>query len=364
MERLSTHQFMVLGSAVLLGTTFFPAGSLVAGIAGRDGWMAILPGFIIGIPFGLMILSMVPKYPNKNLLEISERVLGKWLGKGLGILYFAVVTYFGAVLSVQGVDMFIRTILPLMPRYVFIFGGITIILLLFFTGIEVLARFAEVVFPIIMASLILTAIFAIPRFEQGELYPILSEGIKPIFYASFQIAPWPMEYILILAGLISFLPKQSRDLRQMKKALWRSVFLVVFLNTITVIIQILTFGPFEAARLTYGLLALGKMIEVSRTVSGVESVFALVWMGALIIKVGAFFFAGMWGIKTVFGLNNKKWSFALAGVYISIGLLFTRGAIIAVEIGAVDNYFVLPFTVFWVPLIWGVDKWKSRPKNR
>lgn len=363
MERLSTHQFMVLSSAVLLGTTFFSVGSLVVGIAGRDGWMAILPGFILGIPFGLMLLSMVYKYPNKNLIEISERVLGKWIGKGLGLLYIFVTSYLGGLHVGQGVDMYNRTILPLMPRTVLIFGGFFLVFYLFISGIEVLGRFAEVVFPVVTGALILMALFTIPRFEQGELYPILADGMMPVLKASMKVAPWPMEYILFLAGLLPFLSRQAKDLKQMKKGIWRSVFFAAFLITITVLIQIQTFGPFETVRLTYGLLVLDNMIEISRTIAGVESIFTLVWMGALIIKITACFFAGMWGIRSVFGLKNLKWSFVLGLVYVAIPMFISRGIDLVVENGTVDDYLILPFAVVWVLLVWGVDKWKSRSKS-
>lgn len=363
MERLSTHQFMILSSAVLLGTTFNTVGGLVIGRAGRDGWMAIFPSFILAIPFGLMIFSMFAKYPDKNLIEISEKVLGKWLAKGLGILYIFVVTSFGGVLSGQGIDMFTRTILPYMPRNVFILGGFLLVFYLFYCGVEVFARFTEVIFPIIVMALILIALFSIPHFEQGELYPILEEGIKPVLYGSLNITPWPMEYILFLAALLPFLPKKVEDLKQMKKGMWRSIFIVAFLDTIVILIEVLVFGPYEAVRLTYGFLALGKMIEVSRTISGVESIFTLIWMGALTIKVTAFFFAGMWAIRSVFGLRKFKWSFALGLIYIIIPMFVIRGTNIVVGIADVDRYILLPFAVCWVLLIWGVDKWKSFSKG-
>jgi spore germination protein KB len=363
LERLSTHQFTILSTAILLGTTFFPAGPTVAGIAGRDGWMAIFPGFSVGVPFALMVLSLMPKYPGMNLIEISEKVLGKWLGKGLGLIYIVVTLYFGAILSGQGVDLFNRTILPLMPRYVFVIGAGILVYFMFLNGIEVLSRFSEIVFPIVTAALILTALLSIPRFEQGELFPILADGIKPILLASIKIVPWPLELALFLAGLLPFLPKKPKEIKQMRAGIWRAFLVVIFLNTLIVLIQILTFGPFETKRLTYGLLVLGKMIEVSRALAGVESIFALIWMGALIIKISAFFFAGLWGIKSVLGFKNLKWGFPVLIIYLLIPLMYKRGIDVVVEIGKIDDYLILPFTTFWVILVWGVDKWKSRPKG-
>lgn len=363
MERLSTHQFVVLGSAILLGTTFLPIGSLVGVSSGRDGWMSVLPGFLVAIPLGLFLISLISKYPKKNLLEITEIVLGKWIGKIIGILYIAITAYFGAILGGQGVDIFTRSILPLMPRFVFIGGGLILVLLLVWTGVEVFARFAEVVFPIVVLALVVTAIFIIPRFEQGELYPILGNGILPVFKGSLQVIPFAMEYLLYLAWLLPFLPQKKDDLQSMKKGIWKTVILVGLLDTMIVLIELMTFGSVEMARLTYGLLVLGKMIEVSRTLAGVESIFAMVWMGALATKVAAFFFAARWGLKTVFGWKSSGWSFALGGFFFLVPYIMVRGTDLTVEISFVDQYLILPFTLIWILLVWGADKWKKRAKS-
>lgn len=363
MERLSTHQFTILSSSVLLGTTFFPVAYQVTSVAGRDGWMAILPGLFLGVPWGLMLLSLIPKYPNKDLVQISEKVLGKWMGKGFGLLYIFVTLYFGGLLLSQEVDVFTSTILPLMPHSVLTFTGFALVFYLFYSGIEVFGRFSEVVFPLVALSLLTIAIFSIPRFEQGELYPILADGVMPVILASIDLFPLPMEYILFLAGLLPFLSKQPKDLKQMRKGIWRTIFMVAFLLLVTVLVQIMTFGPYETVRMTYGLLVLGKMIEVSRTIAGVESLFILIWLGALTIKISAFFFAGVWGIRSVFGTKNQSWSFLLAGVYLASPMVITRGTDLVVEIGRVDQYLILPLALVWVGLVWGVDKWKHRSKS-
>lgn len=363
MERLSTHQFTILGSSVLLGTTFFPVAYQVTSVAGRDGWMAILPGLSLGIPWGLMLLSLIPKYPNKNLVQISEKVLGKWMGKGFGLLYIFVTSYFGGLLLSQEVDVFTSTILPLMSHSVLALAGFALVFYLFYSGIEVLGRFSEVVFPLIALSLLMIAIFSIPRFEQGEIYPILADGIRPVISASTKIISIPMEYILFLAGLLPFLSNHPKDLKQMRKGIWRTILIVSFLLFVTVLVQIMTFGPYETVRMTYGLLVLGKMIEVSRTIAGVESLFILIWLGALAIKICAFFFAGVWGIQSVFGLKNQKRSFLLAGVYLANPIFVSRGTDLVVEIDKVGQYFILPLALIWVGVVWGVDKWKHRSKS-
>ena len=359
MERISPHQFMILGAAVLLGTTFLPVASIVTGPSGRDGWMSVLPGITVGLPYGLMVLSLLEQYPHKNLLQISETLFGKWIGKIIGILYIAITGFFGGLLLGQTGDIYETSVMPFTPIGIFYLGGLLLVFYLVRAGIEVLARFSEITFPLIVIALLLNVGLSIPRIEQGELMPILSEGLKPLFWGGLKVAPFAMEYILFLAGIITFLPNGKKELGQLKTGVWRAVFLVGILDTMIVLMQILVFGPVETTRLVYGLLVLGKMVEVSRTVAGVESLFLGVWLGAAVIKIGAFFYTSTWGLETVFGLKGLKWNLAVGAAFMGIAFGFVRGSSLIKEIGFVDNYLILPFTSVWILILWGVARWKK-----
>ncbi|MDQ7092758.1 endospore germination permease [Desulfosporosinus sp. PR] len=359
MERISPHQFMILGAAVLMGTTFLPVASIVSGASGRDGWISVLPAFVLGVPYGLMVIAISSQYPGKNLLQVSEIVFGKWAGKVVGILYIAITGYFGGLLLGQIGDIYQRSIMPLTPIGLFYLGGLLLIIHIVKNGIEVFARFAEVVFPLVVIALVLNVGFSIPRIEQGELLPILSDGLMPLFWGGIKVAPFPMEYILFLGGILTFLPSSGKEINQLKVGVWRAVFLVGILDMLVVLMQILVFGPVETTRIVYGILVLGKMVEVSRTVSGVESLFLGVWLGALVIKCAAFFFMAIWGLETVFHVKGFKWNLVVCGAFLAIAFGFAGGSSLILEIGLTDNYLILPFTSVWIFILWGVAHWKK-----
>ena len=359
MERISTHQFMTLGAAVLMGTTFLPLASLVTGLGGRSGWMIVLPGFAVGIPYGLMVLSIVEQYPSKNLLQISETLFGKWIGKIIGVLYILSMGYLGGLVLGEIGNIYQSSVMPLTPITVFYLGAMLLVLYLVSAGIEVLARFSEVIFPLIVITLCLNITLSIPRIEQGELLPILYEGFKPFFFAAIKVIPFAMNYVLFLAGFAAFIPTGKQEIRQLKTGIWRGVFLVGILDTFVALIQVLVFGPTETIRLTYGLLVLGKMVEITRTVTGVESIFLGVWLGALVIKVSALFFTTIWGLETVFSLKGLKWKLAVGGVFLGIALQFTRGPSLVKEIELVDFYLIFPLASVWILTLWGVVRSKK-----
>ena len=359
MERISTHQFMTLSSAVLLGTTFLPVASMVTGVGGRDGWMSVLPGFVLAIPYGLMVISLVEWYPQKNLLQISETVFGRWIGKIIGVLYILLMGYFGGLLLAQIGNIYQVSSMPLVPIPVFYIGGLLLVFYMVSSGIEVFARFSEVILPVIAIVLFMNVVLVIPRVEQGELLPILNEGLKPLIFGGIKVLPFAMEFVLFLAGIGAFLPTSKEELSRLKTGVWRAVFLVGMLNTLVVLIQILVFGPVETLRMVYGILELGKVVQVSRTVVGIESLFLGVWLGALVIKVSASFFAVMWGLETVFSLKGLKWKIAVAVVFFGIALQFTSGPSLIRELGFVDNYLILTFASLWILTLWGVARWKK-----
>ncbi|TGE36514.1 spore gernimation protein [Desulfosporosinus fructosivorans] len=359
MERISTHQFMILGAAVLLGGTFLPLATFVTGAGGRDGWMAVLPGFAVAIPYGLMVLSFLSQHPRENLLQISEKVFGKLIGKIIGFLYILVSCYYGGLmLAVIGI-IFEQSIMLLTPRWVFYLGGLLLVLYMTENGIEVFARFSEVVFPIVAFVMILNIGLSIPRIEQGELFPILSEGLKPLYYSTLKVIPFPMEYILFLAGILAFLPTGKQVRGRLKTGVWRAVFFVGILDTLVVLIQILVFGPRETIRLAFGFLVLGKMVEISRTIAGVESIFLGIWLGVLVIKCCAFFFMTTWGIETVLNLKGLKWRLAVSAVFLGIALRTVNGYSLSREAAFIESYLILPFAAVWIPSLWGVSRWKK-----
>lgn len=360
MERISTHQFMILGAAVFMGGTFLDIAGDVTAVSGRDGWMTILPGSAVAIPYALMLLSLLEQYPQKNLIQITEIVLGKWIGKTVGLLYILISGYYSGLLLVMLGNMF-RSITPLVPLWVFFAGGLLIVLYLLWSGVEVLARFAEIVFPLIVIAFLLNVAFAIPHFEAGELLPVMSEGVKPLLGGVLRIMPFTMTYILFLAGLLSFLPSSKQDLAQLKTGAWRAAFLVGILSMLITITQIMVFGPSETVRIKNGILVLEKVIEAGRTVAGVESLFMGVWLGALVIKTAAFLFMVLWGMKTVFNVNvqNARWGFLAAAVCLGIASAFPRGAQAAMEISLAQTYLIFPLALVWIPVLWGVAHWKK-----
>ncbi|CAA7599862.1 Spore germination GerAB [Acididesulfobacillus acetoxydans] len=362
MEKISEHQFTMVCAAVLLGTTFIPVGQTSVQVAGRDAYMSVVLVYGLAIPWGLMILAITRNHPGQNLLEVTAALLGKWPGKFLALLYTGAVGYLGILLLARVGDTFRRSILPLVPTTVIIGGMILLVLMLAWSGVENFARFAESVFPLVVFGLLFTMVFSIPRFEPDEYLPILENGVMPVIWGVAKLASYPMEFILFMAGAITFVPREDEG--RLKKGLWRASVFVAFIQGALTFTEVMVFGPEEAMRLNYGLLALGKMVEISRTVSGIESLFLLIWMGAEIIKICALFLAAFWGIRHLSGWNKNLWLYlGLALLFMAVAVPRPGGTALALQILRFDEWTVLPLAGCWIPLLFLLNVWKRRRRR-
>lgn len=79
-DRISTNQMIILGLFTFIGDMALVYPALMISGAKQDAWIAAL----ISIPLGLvtikLLLCLADLEPNKNIIELSLQILGKWVG--------------------------------------------------------------------------------------------------------------------------------------------------------------------------------------------------------------------------------------------------------------------------------------------
>ncbi len=362
MERLSPLQFRLLAMAIIVSTLLVHVPTLVLLVAGRDSWMCMLPGLLLIIPYGYMVIALMNDYPGDNLLQVSEKVFGKWIGKGIGVLFALVFTYLGGLVLSQPGIILANSSMPLTPAWIFHLTIALLVLMLGWAGIEVLGRFTEVVLPFTFLMLITVLTFTIPHFEKGELFPLLNNGLKPVLQGTVQVLPQSLEYIGVLAMLLPFLPNDKKSQKNLFKSLCTTAVVVGLAVTIFMSVLIMVFSYEVAVRFTFPLVVLSKMVSLKHTLAGGESIMEMVGIGAFIIKSASLFFASFWAFTYLFNLKSNLWKIALVIIYISVAIVTTRGIDFFLEAKTLDNFIILPFIGMWIPALWVMNLWKRRKK--
>lgn len=162
---------LVYGKAI--GIT---SGIMVRAI-GLDAWTSMLIGFIIGAFIVFITAYLGSKFPEKTVVQYSEELLGKWLGKAIGLV-LAVFFIFAYAVSADTMICHLKDyFLPETPLWVIC--ALYAILCMYGVrlGFEVVVRVSLVGFLFLVLLNITMIVGTIGNFEFLNLTPVLDTGI-------------------------------------------------------------------------------------------------------------------------------------------------------------------------------------------
>ncbi|WP_253925625.1 GerAB/ArcD/ProY family transporter [Halobacillus sp. A5] len=89
-EKISLLQFFALLNLFVFGTNLVVGSGLDAK---KDAWLAIFIGIFGGLMLFLIYYYLYTRYPNLSLIGYSQKLLGKYIGGFIGLLYIPFLVY-------------------------------------------------------------------------------------------------------------------------------------------------------------------------------------------------------------------------------------------------------------------------------
>lgn len=252
-----------LGVAVFmftLGSTALVMPSIIVSIAKQDSWISILLCITVIIWFVLLWNRLSMRYPNESIVQYSERILGKWLGKMVGVMYVSFFLYLSALVLRNVGDFVTTNVLPQTPTHVVHIIFMLSIMYGAYLGLEVITRSSEVLFPWVIIIFFMTTLMLLKNIDLSKLLPILPDGwlipVKGIypFFWDFQLVSW-------LFFLIIFFPFVIQQRKIKRYFTLFAIFATIF-GTLIVVISIAVLGVDIAARSIFTVFDVAKEIRV------------------------------------------------------------------------------------------------------
>ena len=174
---------LVVSTAVL----FLPA--ITATTAGRDGWISVLT---VATAYGLLvawvIIKLGSKFPDRTLVEYAPVIFGPYLGKLIGVAYVFWFTHINSVIVREFGDFLLASFMPETPLIAFIIMLLILGAWATKSGLEVICRSNEFIFPLFMLSV--TVIFILAAWEADfSIYCRLWKTVLNLAFAGHGI-PW------------------------------------------------------------------------------------------------------------------------------------------------------------------------------
>lgn len=300
--KISKYQFFVLVILFVFGPAILFQASLLSVAAKQDAWISAVFGVGVGVVLVWLYTIIGSRFPEKNLFEYSELILGKWLGKIVSLLFFFFFfNLAGHILRNIG-DFVTNQIMPDTPIQSIMIIFLSIVIMGTRLGLEPIARIGEILFPWVILFFIIILVALPPQFEAAKIKPIFEEGIKPILKGSTSVIAFPYLESVILLMLYPCV----KNTKGAKNVFLAGALLGGLVLIIITVYSILVLGPDFTARHFYPTYALAKQINIANFFQRVEAIVAGMWFISIYFKLTICFYASSLGLAQILNLKEYK----------------------------------------------------------
>jgi spore germination protein KB len=320
-SKISVHQFTILVTLHLTGTSILIIPSLLAAEAKQDAWIAALLALGIMLCIAALYVSLGNRFSGMNFAEYMEVILGKWAGKAVSIWFFIALPFFTSSLTLRNLGDFVTTqIMPETPIEAthIIFMGVVIMGLRL--GLETLARAAELFFPWIILLFFVIIVFVTPEVKLENIQPVLEEGFKPVIRAAVTLISFPFIETVIFLMVFPYVNRSEK----VGKAFYAGIATGGLFLFIVTVLSILVFGADLVARNNFPSYMLSRKISVGGFLERVEVMLAIIWFITIFFRLSIFQYVAAIGVAQI--LNLKEYRF----LTIPMGMILIVLSLVAV----------------------------------
>ena len=290
---------------------------IILELAGRDAWLSPLLLLLTGIITVLIYSELGRIMPDLSLMEIPCKLLGRFIGKMVCLLY---ILYFliPPAITLRGLMGFMTiSFMPYTPPYIFGFCFLLICTYAVFIGFEGIVRANEILFPLLVFTGLIFSVMTSPEKNYQRLYPILEKGFYPVLHGSTPLLALLGELVVICM----FIPtiKQSISLRITNVIIIISIF-ILLIGPLTGTIAV--HGIELASRLHYPTYSELDCIQASGVIENLRGAAVYIWTLGIFGRVSLYYYASVIGTTKLLGLTDYRKTVWPIGVIILILSLF------------------------------------------
>jgi spore germination protein KB len=360
-EKISLWQLFILififemGSAIIVG---------IGNDAKQDAWIAVGLASFLGVLLVLFYHQISSRVEGKNLFEIMQWAVGKWLGKLLTYLYVTYFFYIAARILRDFGELITSSILPTTPIEITMVIMMLVIGYVLYLGLEVLARTGEIFLPYVILFLfgIGFGILFSGEIHFENLLPIMPEGVGPVVKAIFpSLLTFPFGELIVFTLIFPYVSKA----KYVGKVSVVAVLAAGLLLAYSSIIQITTLGASMKNRSNFPLLSAAGEISLLEFIERIDLLIVFIMMFGIIIKVAVFTYGGLKGLELIFLRPYRYFIFPMCMLIAYLAVIISDNFAEHIEEGLsiAPNYIHLPFQLGIPLLLFPIILWRTKGKK-
>ena len=347
-NRVSVDQIALLFLLIITGGKFLSLPSLLAGDLGHDSWVAMCFSFLwdgICLCFLLWAIKLNAK-ANMDISAILDKSVSKVVSKIVFVIFFVIFTLRINILLTSCYQMFSITFDVSTNWIVFV---LPVVLLAFFAiqrGFNAVARTAQLLFGLILLSVIALLVSPLIEVEFSQLLPIGEAGWGKILKTSFMLSCWFYDYMFIYF-VMDGVKIKKRVFTPVLVCFGIGAVLTVLLNAVFVSL----FGSY-ASEFNMAMSKIGAFSVSSSSNGRWDWLTLSIWLLSVFIKIIVFIFCAYKCIEKILEKNfaNVNW---IVAVFICVLLLLPMFVSTEQLLSTVILWGIIPFALvqYVLPLL-------------
>lgn len=257
--KFGTSEAICLWTTAISSKVFFTSPAHLTSLVGTAGWMMTLISALTTILFFTFAYLLIKRFPNSDLVEIFEIVLGKPACLILCLL-FCIATILIATLRIREFAEVLKTYTLAKSPPSFIVGIFVLgTMIICNVGLESIARLSKLLSISIWPSLVIVLALSIKNYEIYRIFPFWGYGIKPIVKHGLLRSSAYFEVVYVL-----FVAKALQGTKYVKKTGFASLILSGIIIATCILAFTLTFPYYSAMEVTSPMYQLTTLIDYGR----------------------------------------------------------------------------------------------------
>jgi spore germination protein KB len=357
--KISAIQMGIMMYPTIVATAILLVPAITTRHAKQDMWLSPLWASFIGFLTVYIAVQLHHLYPQKTLIEYSEEILGKFLGKAVGFIFLFFYLHVTGIIIREYGEFVVGNFLTYTPL-AFVMGSMILVCSFAVrSGVEVIARLAEMIMPVVIILILTNIVLLIPDMEVENMFPIMEKGIMPSLKGAVIPQGWFSEFILI-----AFLLPYIADRNKGKKCGMISVTAVMLTLSFINIAVLFVLGGITS-RFLYPAISAVRYISIADFLEHIEAVVMSLWVAAVFLKIAVFYYALVLGTAQWLNLSDYRPVVFPMGFLLLLFAVWSAPNLIELThfLGTSSPFYRISIQTGIPLLLLFIAKWRKRTNN-
>jgi len=298
---ISGYQFFCMIFLFEIGSTSLVG---VTSMAKQDTWISIMISIFLGAMLFYVYIKLYENYPGYPLTKYVQFILGKKAGSVLSIIYIIFFIYISGRILRDMEDLLTMTMfnstslisIGILMMFLVIYG--------LFKGLETLARTTEVIFILIIISIVILLGFEVisKLYHIANLRPVLEKGWKPVLKAIPYGVIFPYGELIAFTMIMPYLNTKEKALKVGIPAIFFSGFILLIL----IIKSIATLGISVMERAEFPILTATSYINIANFIQRLDTFIVILMIFGGFVKLSIYTYCAVSGAADLFNVKSSS----------------------------------------------------------